>query len=88
MGRKDIFVRIAKPDSTILSRGKGNEFSFMYQGEVLQYSIKEPVNYQNEALDLCLYWFNRSKNDLPEGIYVVSVYAGDYEIGQSTFELR
>ena len=87
-GRKDIFVRIAKPDKTILSRGKGDEFSFMYQGEVLQYSIKETVNYQNETMDICSYWYNRSKADLPAGSYVISVYTSDYEIGQSTFTLK
>lgn len=87
-GRKDIYVRISRPDKTILSRGIGDEFSFMYQGEVLQYSIKETVNYQNEAIDICSYWYNRSKSDLPSGTYVVSVYTRDYEIGQTTFTLR
>ena len=66
-GRKDIYIRISKPDKTILTRGIGDEFSFMYQGEVLQYSIKESVNYQNETMDICSYWYNRSKADLPAG---------------------
>ncbi|NTW24540.1 MAG: hypothetical protein HGA37_07570 [Lentimicrobium sp.] len=88
-GRKDVYVRIARPDKTIIARGKGDEYSFNYKGEILQYSIKETVNYQNQAIDLCLYWINRSlKDDLPAGVYVVSVYSEDYEIGQSTFELK
>lgn len=88
-GRKDVYVRIARPDKTILARGKGDDYSFSYKGEILQYSVKETVNYQNASIDLCLYWINRStKEDLPAGIYVVSVYSDDYEIGQSTFELK
>lgn len=88
-GRKDIYVRISRPDKMILARGKGDDYSFSYKGEILQYSIKETVNYQNKSIDLCLYWINRStKEDMLPGVYVVSVYADDYEIGQSTFELR
>lgn len=88
-GRKDVYVRIARPDKTILARGKGDEYSFSYKGEILQYSTKETVNYQNQSIDLCLYWINRStKEDMPSGVYVVSVYSDDYEIGQSTFELK
>ncbi|MHC1777313.1 MAG: hypothetical protein AB9834_18060 [Lentimicrobium sp.] len=88
-GRRDVYVRIARPDKTILARGKGDDYSFSYKGEILQYSVKETVNYQNASIDLCLYWVNRStKEDMPAGIYVVSVYSEDYEIGQSTFELK
>ena len=88
-GRKDIYVRISRPDKMILARGKGDDYSFSYKGEILQYSVKETVNYQNKSIDLCLYWINRStKEDMLPGVYVVSVYADDYEIGQSTFELR
>ena len=88
-GRKDVYVRIARPDKTILARGKGDEYSFSYKGEILQYSAKETVNYQNQAIDLCLYWINRSsKDNLPSGVYVVTVYADDFEIGQTSFELR
>jgi hypothetical protein len=88
-GQKDIFVRIAAPDKNILSRGVGDEYSFMFNGELLQYSIKQTVNYQSEAIDLCEYWINRSsKDELMPGTYVVSVFAEDKEIGQSTFTLK
>jgi len=88
-GRKDVYVRVARPDKTILAKGKGDEYSFQYKGEILQYSIKETVNYQNKAIDLCLYWINRStKDDLLPGIYVITVYSDDYEIGQTSFELK
>lgn len=88
-GSRDVYVRIARPDKTVLARGKGDEYSFSYKGEILQYSVKETVNYQNQSIDLCLYWINRStKEDLPSGVYVVSVYSDDYEIGQSTFSLK
>lgn len=88
-GRKDIYIRIAGPDKEVLTRGVGDEYSFSYRGEILQYSIKQSVNYENKAVDLCEYWVNRSsKEEMKPGIYVVAVYAEDNEIGQTTFELR
>ncbi|HOI88447.1 MAG TPA: hypothetical protein PLV51_11360 [Lentimicrobium sp.] len=88
-GARDIYVRIARPDKLILARGRGDDYSFSYKGEILQYTIKETVNYQNQAVDICSYWINRlTKEDLPTGVYVVSVYTDDFEIGQSSFELK
>lgn len=88
-GRKDIYIRIAGPDKQILARGVGDEYSFSFRGEVMQYSIRQTVNYENKAVDLCDYWVNRSsKDEMKPGVYVVSVYADDSEIGQTTFELK
>lgn len=88
-GAKNIYIRISRPDKLILTRGKGDDYSFSYKGEILQYTMRETVNYQNQAIDLCTYWINRStKESLPEGMYVVTVYADDFEIGQTSFELK
>ena len=88
-GAKTVYIRISRPDKLILSQGVGDDYSFNYKGEILQYTMRSTVNYQNKAMDVCAYWINRStKENLPEGVYVVSVYADDFEIGQSSFELR
>ncbi len=88
-GTRDIYIRIAGPNKMILTRGIGDEYSFQYNGEVLQYSIKQTVNYQNKTVNLCDYWINRSsKEDLESGTYVVSIYADNREIGQTSFVLK
>lgn len=88
-GTKNIYIRIAGPDQAILTRGVGDEYSFSYMGEILQFSLKETINYQNKAMDLCLYWNKRSsKDDMKEGTYNISVYTDDSEIGQTSFVLR
>lgn len=88
-GAKNVYIRISRPDKLILSQGLGDDYSFSYKGEILQYTMRSTVNYQNKAMDVCTYWINRSnKDNLPVGTYVVSVYADDFEIGQSSFELR
>ncbi|HNS16213.1 MAG TPA: hypothetical protein PKH94_04590 [Bacteroidales bacterium] len=88
-GQKDIYIRIARPDNMILSKGKGEEFTFSYLGALLQYSIHQTVDYNTEATESCTYWIHRdSYEPLTEGQYVVSIYTGDTEIGQTSFVLQ
>jgi hypothetical protein len=87
-GRKTIYVRIAQPDKEILAKGRGDEYTFTYQGEVLQYSIKKEFTYQNEAIDLCIHWNRRQSLELQPGIYHVDIFEGDHNVGSTTFELK
>ena len=87
-GNKTIYVRIARPNDEILVKGRGDQYSFMFKGEKLQYSIKQSVDYQNQAVDQCLYWNRRSTLELKPGVYHVDVYEGDHNIGGTTFTLK
>ena len=87
-GNKTIYVRIAQPDNEILAKGRGEEYTFMYQDEMLQYSIKKNFTYQNEAIDFCIHWNRRQSLELQTGIYHVDIYEGDHNIGSTTFELK
>ena len=87
-GIKTIYVRIAQPDEEILVKGRGEEYTFMHQGELIQYSIMEEVDYQNVAQEVCMYWNRRPSLELQEGTYNVDVFEGDHLIGETTFSLR
>ena len=87
-GKRFIYVRIAQPDKEILIGGRGDKFTFEHQGEMLQYSLKKGVNYQNEAVDMCLSYNVRSTQELQPGLYHVDVFDGDFNIGHTTFELK
>ena len=87
-GEKTIYVRIARPDKEILSAGRGDKYTFSHQGETLQFSAKKKVNYQNEAIDMCLKYNLRETQEIQPGLYHVDVFDGDNNIGHTTFELR
>lgn len=87
-GKKTIYVRIAQPDKEILAKGRGEEYTFMHQGETLQYSIKKEFNYINEAIDFCIHWNRRETLELQPGLYHVDIYENDHNIGTTTFELK
>jgi hypothetical protein len=86
-GYKRFFVRIARPDNVILTRGPAYTFQFL--GQTLQFSAMETLNYEGDAADICTY-FERPVNDaeMIKGRYYVNVFTEDREIGQTSFELK
>ncbi len=87
-GNRTIYVRIARPDKKILVISDSEKYSFMFKGKRLQYSAKKEINYQNQAMDICVSWPRRSTQELKPGLYHVDVFEGDYTIGQATLTLR
>jgi len=88
-GKKDIYVRIARPDKEILTRGKIDEYTFEYEGKKIQYSVMQSIDYENEAMNLCLYWRkNYSGQEMPPGLYHVDIFCEGVDIGHATFTLR
>lgn len=87
-GEKDLYLRIALPDNSILMKGRGDEYSFMFKGERLQYSIAEKVDYTNEDKNVCVFWDRRDTQELQSGLYNVDIFEGDNQIGQTSFVLK
>lgn len=88
-GKKDIYIRIARPDQEILIKSRLDDYSFEYQGERLQYSVMETIDYENEAKDVCVYWKKEySSQELQAGLYHVDIFCENAVIGHTTFTLR
>lgn len=90
-GTKSVYIRIARPDNEIIAQKKDDLYTFKHKGETLQYTIKKEINYQNEPVDLCLYWSKHSPDPAMEGEYNVAIFAGDEvieEIGKTSFKLE
>jgi cell division protein FtsB len=87
-GEKILYVRIAQPDKEILIAGRGDKYLFEHQGESLQFSAKKKINYQNEAMEICMKYNIRGTQEIQAGLYHVDVFDGDNNIGHTTFSLR
>jgi hypothetical protein len=88
-GEKKLYIRIAKPDKMILTPSRGDDYSFMYKGEKLQYSIMHEVDYQGSAADICLYWRKRSASqEMLEGTYHVEIFDDQSMLGATSFSVR
>ncbi len=87
-GEKTLYVRIAQPDKKILVEKRDDDHSFTYQGETLQYSIKEEIDYNNESMKMCVRWHKRTTQEMQPGLYHVDIFEGNANIGHALFELR
>jgi myosin heavy subunit len=88
-GPVTVYARIAIPkDGRILSPGVGDAFSFMFEGEKLQYTAKQTVNYDNKAEVVTLVWDIRNDDKAEKGRYIVQLYTDTQFLGETYFELR
>lgn len=87
-GKRYVYIRIARPDKLIIARGQGDEFSFEANGAQLQYSIKQEVDYQNKALDICTQWDKQTDSPAMKGTYDITIWMDGLQIGSSSFILE
>ena len=83
-GKKDVFMRITRPDDLVLAESPDNLFSF--GEEQLVFSSKRTVDYLNEDVEMCIFWNNNG--DLIPGQYNVVLYLEGVEIGSTVFNLK
>ena len=82
-GNKTVYVRIAKPDNGILSKGNT---TFAYEDREITYSIKKYIEYTGEEQSVTVYW--DVEEFLPSGTYNVYIFADGNMIGQNSFEMK
>lgn len=88
-GSKTFYLRIADPNKQIITKGMGDEYAFTYQGELLQYTEKVSVNYENREKDVRAYFIKPTGMDMLPGYYFVDIYDdNDNLVGQTSFNLR
>ena len=83
-GKKDVYMRIARPDELILADSPDNLFEF--EDEQIVYSSIRTIDYLNQDVDMCIYWNNNG--DLIPGNYTVYLYLEGNHIGSTTFLLK
>ena len=83
-GDKTVYVRILRPDDVVLSSDDAGMFEF--DEEMIAYSAKRDVEYDNADIDMCIFW--NKDEDIVAGTYFITLYAEGYEIGNTTLTLR
>lgn len=83
---KDIIIRVLEPDGNVVfdvARGSG---TFMHDGKELYYTSKQNILFDNSGQQLSFLYEKGS--DYNEGRHTVEIYADDYQIGETNFEVR
>lgn len=84
-GTKTLYMRIIGPDGSVLPTSDADN-RFQYEGVQGEYSVKRDVNYQNQSVDVCMFWTASGK--LTGGEYKVDVYESGTNVGHTTFNLK
>lgn len=88
-GKKNVFIRIIAPDGQILSKGLADNYRFEFEGQKGVFSDKQTIDYTNSATEACLDYARESETiDFLAGVYYITIYAEDYEIGNVELELK
>jgi hypothetical protein len=88
-GPRTIYMRIARPDGVIILAGEGDAYSVALDETRLQITVKQDIIYNNTAQNINMFWVKRdTKAPAMAGIYTVTVYTDNQEIGQTFFELK
>ncbi|MFW6351184.1 MAG: hypothetical protein ACOC2E_02245 [Bacteroidota bacterium] len=85
-GNKNVYARIADPDGNIMRVSDSDAYSFTFQEDTLQFSMKGEFNYQRTDTSLCLEWIQNI--DYEEGIYFISLYTDQFRLGEASLMLE
>ena len=83
-GERTIYVRIAKPDGTVLTKDASR--TFKYENTKLEYSIKKLIEYTGEEQSVTVYW--DVEEFLNPGEYTVYLFSDGVMIGEKSFVLE
>ena len=88
-GPVNVYCRIAVPGTgKVLTMGSGDTYSFVHNGQRLQYSAKSVVNYDKQAQNVTMNWDLMSDDKAIKGKYIVQVFTDDQFLGESFFTLK
>jgi tetratricopeptide (TPR) repeat protein len=82
-GEKEVFMRIIRPDSRVITTSPDNLFE--YNGNKLVYSASRLVDFVNQGIEMCIFLDNN--DDFIIGDYKVELYIENNIIGSTTFSL-
>jgi hypothetical protein len=82
-GQKEVFMRVLRPDSLVITTSPGNLFDF--RGKRIIYSANRVADYLNQDIEMCIYLDNTG--DFIPGNYTVELYLENDIIGKTTFML-
>ena len=82
-GNREIYLRITAPDGYVLSTESTP--TFKYEGGTLNYSAARDVDYQNEDVNVSIFY---SGSGFTAGVYKIQIYTDGYLIGSTEVSLR
>ena len=88
-GTYNIYCRVSVPgDGRVLTPGKSDAYTFIHNGQRLQYTAKASVHYVNKSENVTLVWDIRENDKAVKGTYIVQVFSDQGLLGETRFTLQ
>ena len=84
-GETDVYLKVIDPNGNVLSPKLG-EGVFNTSNGKEAYSAKRKINYENEDIDVCVFYENTE--EFKAGVYTLEVYANGEKIGNTDYKLK
>lgn len=84
-GNKVLYMRVISPDGTVLPATDANN-RFKFNGVEGEFSARREVNYQNQPVDVCIFWTGTS--EMRTGQYLVELYESGALVSKADFTLK
>lgn len=84
-GDKMLYMRVISPDGKVLPASEGNN-RFRFNGVEGEFSARREVNYQNQPVDVCVFW--NGSEELRTGQYIVEIYESGALVAKTSFDLK
>jgi Tfp pilus assembly protein PilN len=87
-GELELYCRIALPDGRILAVGSGDAYSFINQGQRLQYTIRKNITYAKSEQTVSMSWNLREDDEAIAGVYNAQIFTSTDYLGQANLILK
>jgi len=87
-GKKTLYLRIISPEGVVLENSRNPDEQFEFDGVKGKYSVKRSIDYQNDQMDVCIFYTVEEGDELPTGKYIVEMYESGMNIGTADFNLK
>lgn len=84
-GSKYVYIQVITPDGKVLYQRSSNVINV--DGVSVMYSDKKEIDYENQSIDVCVY-YDANGAEMGKGNYVVKIYADGAVIGKDSFVLK
>jgi predicted nucleic acid-binding Zn-ribbon protein len=84
-GDKTLYMRVISPDGSVLPASEPNN-RFRFNGVEGEFSAKREVNYQNQPVDVCVFW--NGTGEMRTGQYIVEIYESGAQVSKASFDLK
>lgn len=84
-GNKFIYIQVISPQGSVLTSNRSNTVAI--NGVSTIFTERKQIDYQNESVDLCIY-YDVAEDELTKGNYIVKIFADGAQIGSDSFTLK